>query len=101
MRERSPPGQNVAPAGSGIQRLASRPGGGIVLNVGAIPDSGIRSAGMKRIAWGLCFTLMAVRTAHASCKSEASDGLLAGAALISFMTHANATPGPGATRPRS
>lgn len=35
----SPPGQNVAPAGSGIQRLASRPGGGIVLNVGAIPDS--------------------------------------------------------------
>lgn len=39
MRERSPPGQNVAPAGSGIQRLASRPGGGIVLNVGAIPDS--------------------------------------------------------------
>lgn len=54
---------------------------------------------MKRIAWGLCFTLMAVRTADASCKSEASDGLLAGAALISFMAHANATPGPGPTRP--
>jgi hypothetical protein len=40
---------------------------------------------MKRIAWGLCIALVAVSTAHASCKSEATDKKLAGAALTSFM----------------
>lgn len=41
---------------------------------------------MKRIAWGLCIALVAVNMAHASCKSEATDKMLAGAALTSFMT---------------
>jgi hypothetical protein len=41
---------------------------------------------MKRIAWGLCITLAATGAAQASCKSEASDKKLAGAALTSFMT---------------
>ena len=41
---------------------------------------------MKRIAWGLCIALVAVSMAHASCKSEATDKKLAGAALTSFMT---------------
>jgi hypothetical protein len=41
---------------------------------------------MKRIAWGLCIALVAVGMAHASCKSEATDKKLAGAAPTSFMT---------------
>jgi hypothetical protein len=40
---------------------------------------------MKRIALGISIGLMAVSIAHASCKSDATDKKLAGAALTSFM----------------
>ena len=40
---------------------------------------------MKRIALGISIGLMAVSIAHASCKSDATDKKLAGAALTSHM----------------
>jgi hypothetical protein len=39
---------------------------------------------MKRIVFGVMFALLAT-TAHATCKSDAADKKLAGAALTSFM----------------
>ena len=55
---------------------------------------------MKRIALAIIFTALALSGALAdeSCKAQASDKKLAGAALTSFMRNASRTPHPCAIR---